>query len=152
MSESKGPGQWEPAGNSGHFYSSALPMSDEARRLNGGGLRHLFYAEFDTEDEGAAWKEFVYDPLKVLLAEGIVSAAPEDAHPHIHVTIYKLTGSTTSDEGYLAEVRERGRLAAELYSNTEVSAATRQTWHVGTAVVNHEQPLNPRIGMAIIAM
>ncbi|HLE38432.1 MAG TPA: hypothetical protein VJA44_02115 [Acidimicrobiia bacterium] len=143
---------WEPVGSSGHFRGISMPMSDEARRLNGGGFRHLLYAEFDTEYEAAAWKEFVYDPLKVLVAEGIVSETPVEAHPHLHVTIYKLTGAKAGDDGYIAEVRERGRRAAELYLNTEVSASARQTWHVGTAVVNHEQPLNPRIGMAMVLM
>ena len=143
--------EWEPVGSTGHFYRISMPMSGEARRLNGGGLRRLLYAEFDTEDEGAAWKEFVYDPLKVLIAEGIVSESP-DGDAHVHVTIYKLTGEPAKDEGYLAAVRDRGQRAAELYAKAAIGASTRSAWHVGTTVVNHEQPLNPRIGMASILM
>lgn len=143
--------EWEPVGSTGHFYRISMPMSGEARRLNGGGFRQILYAEFDTEDEGAAWKEFVYDPLKVLIAEGIVSESP-DGDAHVHVTIYKLTGASATDEGYLAAVRDRGQRAAELYGQAAIDASTRGRWHVGTTVVNHEQPLNPRIGMASIVM
>lgn len=152
MNQSTERQEWEPVGSTGHFHRISMPMSGEARRLNGGGFRHLLYAEFDTDDEGAAWKEFVYDPLKVLIAEGIVPSAPEDANTHIHVTIYKLTGDAASDPGYIAEVRDRGQKAAELYARADIAGSTRGAWHVATTVVNHEQPLNPRIGMASIVM
>jgi hypothetical protein len=142
--------EWEPAGSTGHFYKISMPMSGEARGL-GGSFRRLLYAEFDTADEAAAWKEFVYDPLKVLIAEKIVSASPV-GDPHVHVTIYKLTGEPATDEGYLAAVRDRGQRAAELYARAVIEASTRRAWHVGTTVVNHEQPLNPRIGMASILL
>ena len=143
---------WEAIGSTGHFHRISMPMSGEAQRLNGGGFRHLLYAEFDTEDEGAAWKEFLYDPLKVLVAEGIVPETPDEVNSHLHVTIYKLTGTAASDEGYVAAVRERGQRAADLYGKAAVTASSRRTWHVGTTVVNHEQPLNPRIGMATVLM
>ncbi|MEX0825826.1 MAG: hypothetical protein WD184_03560 [Acidimicrobiia bacterium] len=142
---------WTPVGKTGHFLQAELPMSDEGSRLLGGGFRHILYAEFDTDSESDAWREFVYDPLKVLIAEGIIGATPlDDHHAHLHVTIYKLTGTSSDDADYLSRVTQRGELAAEIYRKASVPEGSRGAWHVATTVVNHEQPLNPRIGMTTV--
>lgn len=144
---------WTAVGETERFLQAELPMSTEGSRLLGGGFRHILYAEFDTDSEPEAWREFVYDPLKVLIAEGIIGVTPlDDHHSHLHVTIYKLTGTSSDDPSYLSRVTQRGDLAAEIYRNTSVPEGSRGAWHVATTVVNHEQPLNPRIGMTTVLM
>jgi hypothetical protein len=144
---------WEPVGETGHFRRALLPMSETARLLPAGGFRHILYGEYDTDSEPEAWHDFLYDPLKVLIAEGIVGETPEDEHhSHLHVTIYKLTGPASEDEAYRSEVGQRGDHAARVYASATIADGARRAWHVGTTVVNHEQPLNPRIGMTTVLM
>lgn len=153
MNDTSGNGSWEPIGPSGRFKRAALPMSGEARRLFGGAFRHILYAEFDTDLEGGSWHDFVFDPMRVLMAEGIIGESPmDDHHAHLHVTIYKLTGTDPEDPDYVSEVTLRGERSAEMCRSVEVAAESRRAWHLSTTVVNHEQPLNPRIGMATVLM
>lgn len=128
-------------------------MSDPARSLVGGAFRHILYLEFETIYESGPWHDFVFDPLRMLIAEGIIESTPLDEHhSHIHVTIYKLTGPDAEDADYVSEVTRRGALTSEMFKKTVVAEGTRSAWHLGTTVVNHEQPLNPRIGMATVFM
>ncbi len=145
------PEGWEPVGPSGRFQVIELPMSDEAKRLNDG-TRHLFYAEFDTTNEPDAWREYVYDPLRMLIAEGV--PLPVGAgHGHLGINIFKLEEGEglkppDPDEfaAYVAEVTARGNKTLQLleeYGDLDPSERQR---HVSTTVLNHELPLNPRIG------
>lgn len=69
---------WRPNRGGGRFYAVQLPTSSAAERLLSRhpdegkfAQRWEFYAEFDTDLEAEAWKEYLYDPLKVLVAERI---------------------------------------------------------------------------------
>ncbi|GMQ86372.1 MAG: hypothetical protein BMS9Abin07_1947 [Acidimicrobiia bacterium] len=124
-------------------------MSDEAIRLNGG-PRYAFYAEFDTTHESEAWKEYIYDPLKMLVAEGV--PLPEE-NGDLGINILKLEeeeGYVPPDpdehERYVEMVTARCDKTLQLleeYGDLDPSERER---HVSTLVVNHQVPLNPRIG------
>jgi hypothetical protein len=87
------------------------------------------------------------------MAEDIIGPTPlDDHHSHLHVTIYKLTGTDPEDPDYVSEVTLRGERSAQRCRSTEVAEESRRAWHLTTTVVNHEQPLNPRIGMATVLM
>jgi hypothetical protein len=144
-------GGWEPVGESGRFQRISLPMSMEAIDLNQHRQRSLLYGEFDTGLESAAWAAFLYDPLRVLVAEGILEGS--DGSPaHLQIEISKLTGSEDYESEYLERIQARGDTSAELYQGTEVPEGLRGSWRVSTTVANHEYPLNPRIGMTTIWM
>jgi hypothetical protein len=145
------PQRWESVGATGRFRRVRLPLSDDALTLNGGRQRFLVYGEFDTGLEPEAWGTFVFDPLKVLSAEGLLDDV-EDEHPHLQVNIIKLTGPEVYEEAYESETRQRGERSAELYRAAEVSDDMRRDWYVSTSVVNHEAPLNPRIGLSTIVI
>ncbi|MEX1208231.1 MAG: hypothetical protein WEE36_06400 [Acidimicrobiia bacterium] len=153
MNDTSGNELWELVGPSERFKKAALPMSGEANRLFGGAFRHILYAEFDTDLEPDSWHDFVFDPIRVLMAENIIGPTPlDDHHSNLHVTIYKLTGTDPEDPDYVAEVTRRGELSARMCRSTEVAEESRRAWHLSTTVINHEQPLNPRIGLATVLM
>jgi hypothetical protein len=153
MNDTSGNELWELVGPSERFKKVVLPMSGEANRLFGGAFRHILYAEFDTNLETESWHDFVFDPIRVLMAEGVIEATPlDDHHSHLHVTIYKLTGTDSEDPDYVRDVTLRGERSAQRCRSTEVAEESRRAWHLSTTVVNHEQPLNPRIGMATVLM
>jgi hypothetical protein len=121
-------------------------MSDEAKRLNGG-PRYLFYAEFDTTYEAEAWREYIYDPLRMLMAEGVPLPNGE-GHGHLGINILKLEESegVEPSDNYVAKVTERGnRTTAALEEFGPLDASQREH-HITTTVINAEIPLNPRIG------
>jgi hypothetical protein len=135
---------WEPVGPSGRFQVTELPLSDEAIRLNGG-PRYLFYAEFDTAVEGRAWHDYIFDPLAMLIAEN-VPLPPELGHLGINILkLEDVEGLEPSDD-YVSRVTERGTRTLEVMkAATPVDPGERKR-HVSTMVINHEIPLNPRIG------
>jgi hypothetical protein len=145
------PQRWESVGITGRFRRVRLPLSGDALALNGGRQRFLVYGEFDTGLEPEAWQTFLYDPLRVLNAEGLLDGV-EDEHPHLQVNIIKLTGPEEYEDVYESETRQRGARSAEIYGAAEVSDQMRRDWYVSTSVVNHEAPLNPRIGMAAVIL
>jgi hypothetical protein len=144
MEHTNEPGRWEPVGASGRFFSTSLPMSDEAQALNGGRPKTLIYGEFDTSLEAESWRAFVYDPLRVLSAEGILEQLG-DVRRHIEIEIVKLTGEELDNTERRTALRARGDTSAEMYRAADVSDDARESWRVTTTVANHEQPLNPRI-------
>jgi hypothetical protein len=145
------PQRWETVGSTGRFRRIRLPLSDDALGLNGGRARHLVYGEFDTGLEPEAWRTYLYDPLRVLNAEGLLDDV-EGRHPHLQVNIIKLTGPEVYEDSYAEDMRRRGARSAEVYEAAEVSEEMRQAWNVSTSVVNHEAPLNPRIGLTTVLL
>ncbi len=139
------PGGWERVGDSGRFFQIALPMSDEAKRLNGEVLRYVFYAEFDTDRESGVWVEFLKDPLRMLIAEQVTIP---DHGGDLGMTIVKLVddGKDPSTEYTDAVEARRDATVAVLAEFGELDQGERDR-HVATTVVNHETALNPRIGM-----
>ena len=137
---------WDRVGPSGRFQVTELPMSDEAIRLNGG-PRYVFYAEFDTTFEAEAWHGYIYDPLRMLIAEDV--PLPNGAqHGHLGINILKLEErkGVEPPADYVAEVTERGeRTIAALEEFGPLDASQREH-HITTTVINAEIPLNPRIG------
>lgn len=137
---------WEPVGPSGRFQVTELPLSDEAMRLNGG-PRYLFYAEFDTTFESDAWKEYVFDPLRMLMAEGV--PLPNGAeHGHLGINILKLEESEGVElpADYVEELTERGERTIAALEEFGPLDASQRAHHITTTVINAEIPLNPRIG------
>jgi hypothetical protein len=149
---------WRDIGNTGRFRVTEFPMSVEAARLSEG--RHIVLGEFDTKLEEDHWRRFLYDPLSVLLAEGILDEVG-GTRRRIHIGIYKLSVGDREPEGPLFEeyraakepVMER---SAEEYGKDEHMARLtpdfREGFCITTTVINHEQPLNFRIGMATIQL
>lgn len=162
--DTRGPGSrhgdgWEPVGTSGHFARTRLPLSDDALTLNRGEPLYLYFGEFNTGPEAEAWKAYVYDPLRVLIAEGIIEAdeSSDDAaeskrgkgrgHHNLQIEIVKLAGPESEDAELEAHLRKLGDQAARLYESTQVDDAVRDEWSVTTSVSYHERGLNPRIGL-----
>jgi hypothetical protein len=139
------PPGWEPVGPSGRFYQIALPMSDEAVRLNGDQRRYIFYAEFDTSHEGTAWEDFLFDPLKMLQNEDVTLPA---SGAHVGIRILKLEDDGQSpNEEYTEAVTARGERTMAIMAERKLDPVDRN-YHVVTTVLNHEVALNPRIGTA----
>lgn len=140
------PEGWVPYGESGRFYAIELPMSAEAIRLNGG-PRHVFYGEFDTILESEAWREYLYDPLRMLIAED-VPLPPLEGNSHLGINILKLEeiGGGELPDDYETEVRERGSKTLQVLKDHDPVDPGQRERHVSTLVINHEIPLNPRIG------
>jgi hypothetical protein len=87
--------------------------------------------------------------LRVLSAEGLLDEVA-DVRPHLQVNIVKFTGPEAYEEAHAEELRSRGASSAKLYESASVSDEVRARWNVTTSVVNHESPLNPRIGMTTV--
>lgn len=149
MAKNDEPGRWEPVGTSGRFFWTSLPMSPEAVELNGHRPKTLIYGEFDTDLEADSWRTFLYDPLRVLSAEGILELLG-DVRRHLEIEIVKLTGGELDDRERRAALRTRGDESAEAYRAADVPEDLRASWRVTTTVANHEQPLNPRISVTSI--
>lgn len=149
MEESDELGRWEPVGTSGRFFWTSLPMSPEAVELNGHRPKTLIYGEFDTDLEADSWRTFLYDPLRVLTAEGILELLG-DVRRHLEIEIVKLTGGELEDPERRETLRTRGNESAEAYRAADVPEDLRESWRVTTTVANHEQPLNPRISVTSI--
>ncbi|MEX2323748.1 MAG: hypothetical protein WEA29_08285 [Acidimicrobiia bacterium] len=142
---------WEPIGSTGRFFQTSLPMSRSALDLCGGRGKTLIYGEFDTGLEPEAWRAFLYDPLRVLSAEGVLDAidAPDR---HLEIEIVKFAGPEEYEADYRKATEARGKKSAKVYDGAALHADTRGAWRVTTVVVNHEQPLNPRIGAVTIVV
>jgi len=135
---------WEIVGPSGRFHQIALPMSDEAIRLNSDERRFIFYAEFDTILEEEAWLAYLKDPLKMLTNENVW--VPSAGNLHLGINILKLEGKEGDyGEGYKDPVERRGEGTARLLK--EYGEPDRKLLHISTTVLNHEIALNPRIGI-----
>jgi len=138
------PPGWQRVGPSGRFYEIALPMSHEAIRLNGE-LRYVFYAEFDTDGESAAWLEFLHDPLKMLKNENVT--LPK-VGGHLGIRVMKLEADGQEpDDAYTNAITARNQVTIGLLGDWTLDQEDRNR-RVTTTIVNHEVPLNPRIGLA----
>lgn len=135
------PGGWKKVGT-GRFSKSDLPMTDVAARLSRGEERFLLYGEYDTNHEKDVWGQFVYDPLKVLKAEGV--PLPKQ----VHIVIVKLPDDGMGDSAeYLSEVEAR-RAATEDALKRAEEPDRSQT--VTTTIINHELGLNPRVAQVSV--
>ena len=126
------------------FKKQPLPKSGTLP----GGFSHVFYKEFDTIEHPDEWRQFLYDPLSSLDGHGVLAIAEETAMEEgrdldsdpllVHIAIYKLTeaGASPSPGGSAPTIDSVGEM--------------RRRYRVVTTVVNHEEPLNPRIGMASV--
>jgi len=126
------------------FQKQLLPRTG---RLPGG-FSHILYKEFDTIDHPDEWRQFLYDPLSSLDAHGVLAVAVEAALAEgrdleeepllVHIAIYKLTEPGATGVG--------GSGAPTV----DTMGDRRKLYRVVTTVVNHEEPLNPRIGMTSV--
>jgi hypothetical protein len=127
------------------FKKQPLPRSGRLA----GGFSHIFYKEFDTIEHPDEWRQFLYDPLSSLDGHGVLAVADEaarreDRDPEttpllIHIAVYKLTepGAEPMGAGVVGET-------------VDTLGSARRNYRVVTTVVNHEEPLNPRIGMTSV--
>ena len=121
---------------SGRFHFVTLPRSVEAERL--GSKESFFYGEFDTTLEPESWKAYLYDPLRVLRAEGV--PLPTD---RLHITMVKLQGDGTDPaEDYVAMVQERDEITRGLIAS---NGDPERDIVITTTIVGHEKGLNPRV-------
>lgn len=121
---------------SGRFHFMAMPRSSEAERL--GSTKFFFYGEFDTTLEPDAWKAYLYDPLRVLRAEGV--PLPSD---RLHITMVKLHGDGQDpSEEYVAMVQQRDEITRHLIDS---HGAPERDIVITTTIVGHENGLNPRV-------
>jgi hypothetical protein len=141
---------WESIGSTGRFFQTSLPMSRQALDLCGGRGKTLIYGEFDTGLEPEAWRAFLYDPLRVLSAEGVLDEIDAPGR-HLEIEIMKFAGPEEYEADYRTATEARGKKSAKVY-DVALRAETRGGWRVTTVVVNHEQPLNPRIGAISIVV
>jgi hypothetical protein len=140
------------------FKKQPLPRSGRLA----GGFSHIFYKEFDTIEHPDEWRQFLYDPLSSLDGHGVLAVADEaarredrdpettplliheDRDPEktpllIHIAIYKLTEPGAKPMG-----------AGAVGETVDTLGSARRNYRVVTTVVNHEEPLNPRIGMTSV--
>lgn len=131
---------WQQVNGSQYFYTVTLPMSQPAEDLHGG-PRPIFFGEFHTTDrqQEADWREYLYDPLSVLLREGVpLPPVPTNGgHSHLGINVLKLEGEPGEDDFE----------DARAFADREGIDALRQRLHVSTMVLNHELKLNPQIGI-----
>ena len=121
---------------SGRFHFLTLPRSVEAERL--GSKEFFFYGEFDTTLEPEAWKAYLYDPLRVLRADGV--PLPSD---RLHITMVKLQGDGTDPaEDYVAMVQQRDEVTRGLIDS---HGDPERDIVITTTIVGHEKGLNPRV-------
>ncbi|HEX5630329.1 MAG TPA: hypothetical protein VFY15_01590 [Acidimicrobiia bacterium] len=121
---------------SGRFHYMTMPRSTEAERL--GSTEFFFYGEFDTTLEPDAWKAYLYDPLRVLRAEGV----PLPSH-RLHITMVKLHGDGQDpSEEYVAMVQQRDEVTKRLIDS---HGAPERDIVITTTIVGHENGLNPRV-------
>jgi hypothetical protein len=134
---------WQNVGPSGRFYQVALPMSHEAIRLHGEPI-FVFYGEFDTDLEPDVWDAFLKDPLKMLKNEQVT--LPSNGN-HFGIRILKLEDTEGGpDEEYVEAVTNRNQTTVGILGQWTLAEEERGV-HVTTTVINHERPLNPRIGI-----
>jgi hypothetical protein len=127
---------WTQRSESGRFVWTALPRSEEAQRLEG--AASVFYGEFDTTLEPDTWREYLYDPLKVLRAEGI--PLPSD---RLHITMVKLQGDGVEPSPeYVRLVEERAAVTRDQLAR---AGEPERDIMITTTIVNHEKGLNPRV-------
>ena len=134
---------WDLRGPSQRFYQIKLPMSHEAIKLNHEQI-FVFYGEFDTELEPEAWNEFLKDPLKTLKNED-VTLPRRGAHFGIRILKLENDGVAPDDE-YVEAVTARAQTTVGILGDWTLDEEERDR-HIATTIVNHERPLNPRIGI-----
>lgn len=134
------PERWAKAGR---FFFVKLPSTSVAVRLRGGKSQYVAYGEFDTGGERDVWRQFLYDPLTVLVAEKV--PLPSE---RVHIVIVKSPDDGREESADYQQEVEARRAA------TEAALATAnepdRDLIVTTTVLNHERGLNPRIAQVII--
>lgn len=127
-------------GSFGPFQWEDLPRAT----VLSGGFSRVFYREFDTIAEPDQWRHFLYDPLRALRSHGVLDVIGGGGEEPrlIHIAIVKVRDPDERGNAVPGDC-----LAEPVDDELEEQ---RRNYRITTSIVNHEQPLNPRIGMATV--